>query len=79
MDRFDPAINYGPNDAGASALSIALVFFGVLLISWLMGALYGLVVSYFRKEHGDKWAYEQWFYSIWFNYCIIARSYRVKF
>ena len=54
MDRFDPAINYGPNDAGASALSIALVFFGVLLISWLMGALYGLVVSYFRKEHGDK-------------------------
>ena len=25
MDPFDPAIHYGPNDAGVSALSIALV------------------------------------------------------
>ena len=30
MDPFDPAINYGPNDAGISALTITLVGIGII-------------------------------------------------
>ena len=43
MDPFDPAIHYGPNDAGVSAFSIALVVIGLLVGSWAFGALYGLI------------------------------------
>ena len=53
MDQFDNAIHYGPNDAGASALSIALVAVGILLASWLFGALYGIFSGYFMKSE-DK-------------------------
>ena len=49
MERFDPAMHYGPNDAGVSALSIALVIIGIVLGSWLIGALYGVVSSYIQK------------------------------
>ena len=50
MDPFDPAIHYGPNDAGVSAFSIALVVIGLLVGSWAFGALYGLI-SNFLKEN----------------------------
>ncbi len=50
MDIFDPAINYGPNDAGASAFSITLVVIGILAGSWLIGALYGIVANFFREN-----------------------------
>ena len=49
MERFDPAMHYGPNDAGVSALSIALVIIGIILGSWLIGAIYGVVSSYIQK------------------------------
>ena len=48
MDPFDPAIHYGPNDAGVSALSIALVVIGLLVGSWAFGALYGLISNYLK-------------------------------
>ena len=50
MEKFDPAINYGPNDAGASTLSIALVVVGILVFSWLFGAAYGLVANYIKGK-----------------------------
>ncbi len=52
MDPFDPAIHYGPNDAGVSALSIALTVIAILIGSWAFGAAYALIVNYFkgRKE-----------------------------
>ena len=50
MESFDNAIHYGPNDAGASTLSIALVVLALLLGSWLFGAIYGWVDSYFSKN-----------------------------
>ncbi len=46
MDPFDPAVHYGPNDAGVSAFSIALVVIALLVGSWLFGALYGLISNY---------------------------------
>ena len=45
MYSFDPAINYGPNDAGVSAVSILLVTVGILLGFLLIGYLYGLIAN----------------------------------
>ena len=50
MDYFDNAIHYGPNDAGASTLSIAIVVLTILLGSWLFGALYGVIANYFKRK-----------------------------
>ena len=50
MYSFDPAINYGPNDAGVSALSIALVSLGVLLTLSLLGAVYGQISKIFNSD-----------------------------
>tara|TARA_Y100001968_G_C18707788_1_gene414292 strand:+ start:235 stop:402 length:168 start_codon:yes stop_codon:yes gene_type:complete len=49
MDPFDPAINYGPNDAGISAATIAFVFIGILIGSWALGALYSVISNYLEK------------------------------
>jgi len=55
MYSFDPAINYGPNDAGVSAFSIAAVFLGVLVGIWLLGAIYGFIANSINdKDNQDK-------------------------
>ncbi len=57
MDPFDPAIHYGPNDAGVSAFSIALVVVGILISSWAFGAASALIGNYFKskkKENGES-------------------------
>ncbi len=54
MDRFDPAIHYGPNDAGVSAFSIVIVVIGLLLGSWAFGAFYGLIANYFKGSKNNK-------------------------
>ena len=54
MDPFDPAINYGPNDAGASAISIALVVIGVLVGSWAFGVGYALISNYLRGKKDQE-------------------------
>ncbi len=53
MDNFDPAINYGPNDAGVSALSIVVVICIFLISSWLFGAIYALVANYFKEKNNN--------------------------
>tara|TARA_Y100001968_G_scaffold304073_1_gene318776 strand:+ start:1077 stop:1244 length:168 start_codon:yes stop_codon:yes gene_type:complete len=50
MFDFDPAINYGPNDAGVSTASIILAVVGLLAVSWLFGAIYGLLANYFNNN-----------------------------
>ena len=50
MEGFDPAINYGPNDAGISALTIILGIIGLIAISWLFGKIYGQVSNFFEKN-----------------------------
>ncbi len=48
MEGFDPAINYGPNDAGISALTIVLGIIGLIAISWLFGKIYGQLAKLFE-------------------------------
>ena len=50
MEGFDPAINYGPNDAGISAITIVLGILGLIAVSWLFGKIYGQVSSLFEKK-----------------------------
>tara|TARA_B100000674_G_scaffold448314_1_gene416605 strand:+ start:260 stop:475 length:216 start_codon:yes stop_codon:yes gene_type:complete len=50
VEGFDPAINYGPNDAGISALTIILGIIGLIAISWLFGKIYGQVSNFFEKN-----------------------------
>ena len=52
VEGFDPAINYGPNDAGISAITIILGIVGLIAISWLFGKIYAQVVKIF--ERNDK-------------------------
>ncbi len=52
MDPFDPALHYGPNDAGVSALSIALAVLGLLIGSWAFGALYGIISNVIQPKKG---------------------------
>ena len=47
MERFDPAINYGPNDAGISAITIILGIIALISISWLFGKIYSQVANFF--------------------------------
>ncbi len=53
MERFDPAINYGPNDAGVTGLSIILVAGGTLIALWLFNWLYGLFVNRLQSKEGQ--------------------------
>ncbi len=50
---FDPAINYGPNDGGVSAISIALVVIALLLAFWLFGSIYGQIEKFFQKREDE--------------------------
>ena len=51
MEGFDPAINYGPNDAGISAVTIILGISGLIAISWLFGKIYALVTRFFENTN----------------------------
>ncbi len=50
MDPFDPAINYGPNDAGVSAFTITAVIISILIVSWAFGAIYSLITNFLSKK-----------------------------
>ena len=54
MEGFDPAINYGPNDAGISALTIVLGIVSLIIISWLSGKIYGQIANFFDNNKNDK-------------------------
>ena len=51
MEGFDPAINYGPNDAGISAVTITLGIVGLIAISWLFGKIYAQVANVFESKN----------------------------
>ncbi len=51
MEGFDPAINYGPNDAGISAITIILGIVGLVAISWLFGQIYAQVSKLFETKN----------------------------
>ena len=54
MEGFDPAINYGPNDAGISALTIVLGIVGVIFISWLFGKIYEQLAKLFEANKKNE-------------------------
>ncbi len=49
MEPFDPAIKYGPNDAGISAITIIVGIIGLIAISWLFGKIYAQVAKVFEN------------------------------
>ena len=63
MDGFDPAINYGPNDAGISAITIILGIVGLIAISWLFGKIYAQVANLFdnnnKNDFFNGWIYKK--------------------
>ena len=51
VEGFDPAINYGPNDAGISAITIILGIVGLIAISWLFGKIYAQISKIFESTN----------------------------
>ena len=51
MEGFDPAINYGPNDAGISAVTIILGIVALIAISWLFGKIFAQVANVFESKN----------------------------
>ena len=54
MEGFDPAINYGPNDAGISAITIVLGIVGLIAISWLFGKIYEQLTKLFEVNKKNE-------------------------
>ncbi len=54
MEGFDPAINYGPNDAGISAITIILGIVGFITIAWLFGKIYEQVANIFDNNNKNN-------------------------
>ena len=51
MEGFDPAINYGPNDAGISAITIILGIISIIVISWVFWKTYAQVAKLFENKN----------------------------
>ena len=51
MEGFDPAINYGPNDAGISAITIIIGIIALIAISWLFGKIYEQLAKLFENNN----------------------------
>ncbi len=60
MEGFDPAINYGPNDAGISAVTIILGIVSLIVISWLFGKIYAQVANFFENNNKNNWLRERY-------------------
>ena len=54
MERFDPAINYGPNDAGISAITILLGIISIIVVSWLFGKIYAQIDKLFKNNDDNE-------------------------
>jgi len=54
VEGFDPAINYGPNDAGISAITIILGIVGLIAISWLFGKIYAQLAKLFEANKKNE-------------------------
>ena len=51
MEGFDPAINYGQNDAGISSITIILGLLSFIVISWLVGKIYAQIAKIFDNNN----------------------------
>ena len=56
MEGFDPAINYGPNDAGISAITIVLGISSLIIVSWLLGKISAVLAKFSENNKTmTKW------------------------
>ena len=53
MYNFDPVINYGPNDAGVSAISIFIVIVCIALGSFLIFSAYEFLSNLLNRKEED--------------------------
>ena len=53
MYNFDPVINYGPNDAGVSSISIFIVTVGIMLGSFLIFSAYEFLSNLLNRKGED--------------------------
>tara|TARA_Y100001968_G_scaffold104457_1_gene94415 strand:+ start:1298 stop:1465 length:168 start_codon:yes stop_codon:yes gene_type:complete len=51
VEGFDPAINYGPNDAGISAITIILGIICLIVVSLLFGKVYAQIAKLFENNN----------------------------
>ena len=54
VEGFDPAINYGPNDAGISAITIIFGIFSIIVFSWIFGKTYAQLAKFFEKNNNKN-------------------------
>ena len=54
MEVFDPAINYGPNDAGISAITIFLGIVSLIFVSWVFVKIYTQIAKFFENNNNDN-------------------------
>ena len=54
VEPFDPAINYGPNDAGISAITILFGISSLIVISWLFGKIYAQIAKFFENNNKNE-------------------------
>ena len=51
VDTFDPAINYGPNDAGITGIALLVGIICLIVISWVFGKIYSQVAKFFENNN----------------------------
>ena len=54
MEGFDPAINYGPNDAGISAITIIFGIVALITISLIFGKIYEQLAKLFEANKKNE-------------------------
>tara|TARA_Y100001968_G_C18823048_1_gene465528 strand:- start:162 stop:356 length:195 start_codon:yes stop_codon:yes gene_type:complete len=50
VEGFDPAINYGPNDAGISAITIIIGFIALIVASFIFSKIYSQLAKFFENN-----------------------------
>ncbi len=50
MEAFEPAIHYGPNDAGISAINIIAIVIGIIIVPLTFNIIYSQVLKILGKD-----------------------------
>lgn len=50
MEAFEPAIHYGPNDAGISAINIIAIVIGIIIVPLAFNKIYSQILNILEKD-----------------------------
>jgi len=53
METLDPAIKYGPNDAGISAINIIAITIGIVIVPLVFNKIYSQVIKIIGKDKSE--------------------------